>query len=121
MHIGWLCPFINKPGIVVGAVVEALAINGVEKEYIPVILPETPIGIAIHNGPSWVLVHMGQDFFAFREKIQAECFLYDTFTQFMDGDLNPEKVEQLLDTYQGETRTASEYAVKYEPPDPSLN
>jgi len=111
MRIGWLCPFVDDPKSCVGAVIETDAIPGTQSEYIPVILPETPLDDAMAQGPLWVLSMVADPCLVFGARISAEGFLFDTFQAFLSGALTPLYVEYLLDKWNGYPREASEYGL----------
>jgi len=117
MRIGWLCPFVDDPIECVGAVVEAQVIGENRAEYIPVILPPTPLPTAMARGGAWVLSMLSDELLVFNDRISAEGFLFDTFQAHQWSILSPEYVEHLLDTWHGFARHASEYGILIPGPD----
>src|SRR5213592_301358 len=111
MRVGWLCPFVDDPKTCVGAVIETDPLPGVRSEYIPVILPEMTLDEALQADQLWLLSMVADPLLAFRSRVSAEAFLFDTFAAFMSGVLNPDYVEYLLEHHNGFVRQASEYGL----------
>lgn len=121
MNIGWLCPFVLEPHVVVGAIVEGFdAINN-RPEYIPVILPESTLSQCLWRGPAWVVSQIPADFFAFGDRDNAEAFLFNTFKAFQRGELEVAVIEAMLDLWEGEPRNIADYGVLIDPPIENLN
>lgn len=111
MRVGWLCPFVDDPKLCVGAVVEALNVQTKKTEYIPVILPLTPLDECMRRGGAWVLSRFADELLVFHDRISAEGFLFDTFEAHQWDLLSVVMIEHLLDKWGGFARHASEYGI----------